>query len=246
MPLTFVDGSTTEIVFPKDLGLQDMRAQIFTAGGLGGVDRTIDFLYRDASSFKHEGPLETYDGHEGQPVEVWKPAPRTYGCPNLVYRFGNWYVGVRTCQGQLSDSEKAEWARSLIGHQTDDDFLVLDALPPLVLVGAGGHEGPEVMLYDPNSFHPMIRFKPGRCDPEKPPEGDIRTMDDRTKVSFSRIGHKPGQVEDSDSGNEDDWFADWCEDGLMRIQVGYATQDFAEAAAEGLRATGTVLAEPSG
>jgi hypothetical protein len=64
-------------------------------------------------------------------------------------------------------------------------------------------------------------------------------MDDGTKVSFSRI-------EDGRSGIENDWFADWCEDGLMRIQVGYSNQDFATAAAAGLRARGISLANADG
>lgn len=46
MPLTFVDGSTAEVVFPESLGLQGMRVQAFTAGGLEGVDRTINFPVR--------------------------------------------------------------------------------------------------------------------------------------------------------------------------------------------------------
>jgi Tol biopolymer transport system component len=237
MPATFLDGSTAEIVFPEALGLQDMRAQIFTAGGLEGVDRTINFLYGDPSSLRHSGPTETYGGHDGQPVEVWKPAPRTYGCPNLVYRFGDWFVGVRTCQGELSESEKADWARSLVGHQTEDGFLVLEAVPPLVLQRTGGHEGPELMLFGDGAHHPMIEFEPGRCDPDDvPDEGDIRTMGDGTEVSFSRI-------EDGRSGIENDWFATWCEDGLMSIQVGYATENFAKSAAESPRARDILLAD---
>jgi hypothetical protein len=201
----------------------------FTAGGLGGVDRTISFLYRDASPFRYSGPLETYEGRDGKPVEVWRPVPRAYECPNLVYSFGDWFVGVRTCQGQLSESEKAEWARSLIGHQTEDGFLILDAVPPLVLQRTGGHEGPELTLTRGN-IH-FIEFEPGRCDPDDiPDEGDIRSMDDGTRVSFSVDIHG-------------EWLATWCEDGLMEIQIDYATEDFAEAAAEGLRVREISLAD---
>jgi sugar lactone lactonase YvrE len=228
MPLTFVDGSTAEVVFPETLGLQGMRAQAFTAGGLRGVDRTINFLYGDASAFRYSAPIETYEGHDGKPVEVWEPAPRTYLCANLVYSFGDWFVGVRTCQDELSESEKAEWARTLIGRQTEDGFLVLDAVPPLVLQRTGGHEGPELILTRGNTH--FIEFEPGRCDPDDiPDEGDIRTMDDGTQVSFSVDVR--GQ-----------WLATWCEDGLMTIQIDYATEDFAEAAAEGLRVRAISLA----
>lgn len=39
------------------------------------------------------------------------------------------------------------------------------------------------------------------------------------------------------------WLATWCEDGLMDIQIDYATQEFAEAAAKGLRVREISLAD---
>ena len=51
MPLTFVDGSSAEAVAPPNLGIQDMSAAIYTSGGLGSVDRTMDFRYLNGSSF---------------------------------------------------------------------------------------------------------------------------------------------------------------------------------------------------
>lgn len=63
MPLVFVDGSSGEVVAPADLGIQKMSAAIYTAGGLGGVDRTMNFRYREPAAFTHDGPLETYEGY---------------------------------------------------------------------------------------------------------------------------------------------------------------------------------------
>jgi hypothetical protein len=234
MPLTFVDGSSAEVVAPRDLGIQDMSAAIYTAAGLGVVDRTIDFRYGGPGGFVYEGPLETYEGYDGSPVEVWKGRPGDWECPNLVFRFGDWFVGVRTCQDELSASEKETWAGSLRGTVTDEGFLVLSSTPPLVLQETGGHEGPELILGMDRAN--WIELVSGECDPEKiASDGDIRIMPDGTRVSFNRL-------EDGNSGIEHDWFASWCEDGLMRVQVEYGYKDFAQAAAEGFRLRDIVLA----
>jgi Tol biopolymer transport system component len=227
MHVTFVDGSEGEIVADKDLGIAEMTAQVYTAGGVRGIDRTILFAHGDASALRHEGPVETYEGADGDAVEVWEPAPDTYLCPNLVYGFGEWFVGVRTCQADLSKAEKETWARSLRGRIAEDGFLVLGATSPLRLQETGGHEGPELILGAGRAN--WIEIEPGRCDPERvPDEGDVRTMSDGTEVSFSRI-------QDGKSGVEYDWYASWCEDGLVSIQVSEAYEDFAVAAAEGFR-----------
>lgn len=112
MPLVFLDGSSATLVAPASFGVQDMTVSIYTSGGLMGIDRTIDFRYRDGSSFMLEGPLETYEGARGSTVELWHPHPEHPAeCPNLVYRFGDWFVRVRTCQGELSQQERESWAR---------------------------------------------------------------------------------------------------------------------------------------
>lgn len=235
MPLVFPDGSSGEVVAPVDLGIQRMAIAVFSAGGLGRVDRTMNFRYGEPAGLTHEGPLETYEGHGGHAVELWEGAPGHWECPNLVFRFGSWYVGVRSCQGDLSTRDKEQWARSLRGDVTEEGFLVLTAEPPLVLQKKGGRDGPELILGMGRAD--WIELEPGRCDPDQlPDEGDIRTMKDGTRVSFSRI-------EDGNSGVEYDWFATWCEDGSVLVQVSYAYEDFAVAAAEGFRMRDIALAE---
>jgi hypothetical protein len=240
MPLTFVDGSSAEVVAPPNLGVQDMSAVIYTSGGLGGVDRTIDFRYLDGSSFMHDGPLQTYEAGDGSKVELWEPTPNMppdipAECPNLVFHFGDWFVGVRTCQDELSDAERQNWASLLEGRVTQEGFLVLSAKEPLELQETGGHEGPELILGMERAN--WIGLEPGACDPAAlPDEGDIRTMEDGTRVSFSRIGG-------ADSKIEYNWYAEWCEDELMRVQVTYAYKDFVESAAESFRLQDIVLAD---
>lgn len=59
-------------------------------------------------------------------------------------------------------------------------------------------------------------------------------MPDGTRVSFNRIYHE--------NKIEYNWFASWCEDGLMVVQVEYAYEGFARAAAERFRIRDIVLA----
>jgi hypothetical protein len=226
MPVTFVDGSSAELVFPNGLGLGDMGALMFTAGGLGNVDRGIDFRYGDGSCLMGDGPTQVYEGAGGTRVETWVGPPECLDGGHLVYRFGDWFVGVRT--DRLIEAERGEWARNLGGSETEDGFLVLRAIAPLFLQKAGEPEGPEILL-QAKGGNPFIRFFPGPCQPD-PAEGEeSTTLPDGVTVSFSRIGK--------------DWFADWCEDGTIRIQVNYATREYAEAAARDLRVRKVRLAD---
>lgn len=235
MPLVFVDGSSATAVAPVDLGIQRMSAALSTYGGLGRVDRSLIFSYDDVAGLRHEGPLETYEGHLGEPVELWEGTPGFWECPHLVFRFDEWDVGVRACEEDLTEHEKEQWARSLQGEVTKEGFLVLSTEAPLVLQPSEHRLGLQMILGAGRSD--WIELTPGRCDAaELPDEGDIRTMEDGTRVSFSRI----------DYGNRDieyNWFATWCEDGSMLIEVSEAYERFAVAAAEHFRLRDIVLAD---
>lgn len=231
MPLTFVDGSKAEATFPPDLGLADTWIHVSQGGGLGRVDREMDFLYGDGSNLMQSGPLESYEGHDGDSVEVWEGSPDIYQYPNLVYQFGDWFVAVRVGGDDLSENDKAAWAKSLVGRQTKDGFLILDAMEPLKLLPANPPTGPSLTLLE-NRDSPRVQFFPGECDPSKlPDDGDIRTMDDGLVVSF-----------ESGVGSADEWLAQWCQDGQMLIQVENVTSEFALAAARDLRLRNIVVA----
>lgn len=231
MPVTLVDGTTTEVLFREELKPHELATYGEIAGGLGRVDRSIYFHYGNASAFKGSGPLALYEGRGGAPVEEWEPPPDTFACPNLVFRFGDWFIGVRTCQDELSSEEKAEWARRLVGHQTEDGFLVLEAIPPLMIAQAGEHEGPQLWLQGPDRGSPFITLTPGPCaGPDEPAANqEIRVMPDGQRVSFARIGKT--------------WYADWCEDGALYVGVESPDRDYVQAAAEGLRVRGLSVAE---
>ena len=236
MPVTFVDGTTAEVVFHGDLGADELGTYGEIAGGLGEIDRSIYFRYGTGSQFKASGPLASYEGHGGSTVEEWTPPPETFGsgnfaCPILVFRFGDWFVGVRTCYDELSSEEKAQWARLLVGRQTEDGFLMLDAEPPLTIAETGEHEGPDLWLQGADRGSPFITFRPGPCTLGQPAgDQELRVMPDGQQVL---IGPIAGQVET--------WYANWCEDG-MYVGVDSRDREYVEAAAEGLRIRNVTLA----
>jgi hypothetical protein len=229
MPVSFPGGTRAELLFGEDLRPQDLGVSAVTSGGLGGVDRDVYLLYGDGSGIMGSGPLRAYEGYGGGTVEVWDPPDESVPCPNLVYRFGAWFVEVRTCQDDLSEVEEATWARSLIGQENDDGFLVLQALPPLQLTPTGGHSGPQLWLQGESSF-PFITVIPRKCDPNRPGGGEeVSVMEDGQLVSFHRIGKV--------------WYADWCAGAKIDIQVESTKQEYVEAAARSLRVRNVTEAE---
>jgi hypothetical protein len=94
--------------------------------------------------------------------------------------------------------------------------------------------GPEMYLGKGRAN--SIQLIPGSCDPRSAVGGDVQTMSDGTQVTFS-------QLEDGNSKIEYDWAVSWCEDGLVRVQVEYAYEGFAKAAAEGFRLENISLAD---
>lgn|GEM_PF-7067404 len=221
MPLTFVDGTTAELTFPPGLGIEDYGAQIFTAGGLGGIDRTIDFRYGAPTVFAHEGPLASYPGRDGT-VEEWRGSDELEaGFTYLIYRFGDWYVAVRTAQDHLNEDDKRSWAALLSGTQSQHGWLELNAERPLELQRTGGHEGPQIVIYADYGRNWFVLI-PRNCEaPVAGPDGELRTTEDGTVVRLSRIGR--------------DRFAEWCQEGKMTVSLQNSTDDFVDAAIEGVR-----------
>jgi hypothetical protein len=116
------------------------------------------------------------------------------------------------------------WAKRLDGRITDEGFLVLTAMPPLKLQETGGHEGPQLLLGEGNAN--WIDLTPRECAPEDVSrDEEPYTARDGTQVGFSRVG----------GGFKHNRFASWCEDGKVQIQVEYAYEEFARAAAEEFR-----------
>jgi streptogramin lyase len=228
MPVTFVDGTIAEVVFGGNLRPHELGTSGEIVGGLEEIDRAIYYRYGTGSLFKGSGPLASYEGHGGSTVEEWMPHadafPFITDCSVLVFQFGDWFVGARTCDDQLSSEEKADWARLLVGRQTEDGFLVLDADPPLTIARLGEPEGPDLWLVGPQSS-PFITLRPGPCRLSEPAKSqELQVMPDGQEVLIARLA---GQVET--------WEANWCEDGAMYVGVQSPDRAYVEAAAEGLR-----------
>ena len=237
MPVIFVDGTTAEVVFRGDLRADELGTYGEIAGGLGEVDRSIYFRYGTGSQFKGSGPLASYEGRGESTVEEWTPPSNAFGgllgaeCPILVFRFGDWFVGVRTCYDDLSSEEKAQWARLLIGRQTPDGFLVLDAESPLAIAEMGEGEGPDLWLQGADRGSPFITLRPGPCTLDEPAKNqELRVMPDGQEVLIARI-----------AGEVPTWYANWCEEG-MYVGVDSRDREYVEAAAEGLRIRNVNLA----
>jgi len=134
---------------------------------------------------------------------------------------------VPICTSRLAPARN--WARCLasrMGTNVDlgnDDGCVLGRTSNSTATPrSGGVAGREVQ-YAPECGWPFITITPRKCDPKRPPsDEDIRIMEHGQRVSFSRIaGHG--------------WYADWCGDGVMFIQVESPDRQYVEAAAQGLR-----------
>ncbi len=235
MPLEFVDGTTSELIFSPELGLDRLVLSVFTAGGLGTIDRSIYISYGDGSNFMSEGPFETFEGHDGDKVEVWEGAEDAYPGRNLVFRFGNWFVAAPIENDpKLDDGAMTQWARYLIGHQSPAGFLILEERGTLQLKEPRSNAGHSLMLHGGREG-PTVQLFPGPCQPpvKSETDPDVQVMDDGTIVSFTHI-----------EGSDNEFLATWCEDGTMLVQVEDATEVFAKSAAKGIRARGTE--SPSG
>ena len=161
LSVTFPDGSRRRLTYPPSLRLAELTVRPHGSGRtlLGcRCGRDFAIFHGDA------GPLTTgrtlvksYRGTSGL-VGLWRARsladqPRF----RLVFQFGPWFVGVWD-DGTMSEDHLAMWARSLIGEEKPDGFLVLRAKPSLRLARAGEHAGPELMFgYSPRRMLLLLR-----------------------------------------------------------------------------------------
>ena len=139
LPLTFPDGSTTEILYPPELDLASLGvtsasiAGSLVDGGSGSCGFEFNVWWSGLPRvYEGEDPLATYPGAGLQPVELWQG---TDGIPyQLVYRFGPWLATLPCDESHQEDRVAQErWSRSLSGQVTPEGFLVLEARYPLKL-----------------------------------------------------------------------------------------------------------------
>jgi hypothetical protein len=165
VPAVFPDGARIELRYPQRLGLASRGVRPFGSGaiwsyGAGRAGRDFSVFHQQSATylFERRSLAERYDGAEGGTVEYWRGP---HAQPDfLVFRFGRWILGVWD-RGYLTSEEKALWARSLVGRESVEGYLVLSARPPLRLARAGEHAGPELIFGD--SMRRTVLLIRGAC-----------------------------------------------------------------------------------
>jgi hypothetical protein len=183
LPVAFPDGTRAELVYPSELDLAELGATPYSSGYLRGksptpgrgdeVGRDFRIFYgdvHDVLAFVNGGAspalLAHYKGADGQTVGFWDV--RLNETPDyLAFQFGHWAVLVYDYAGAaaMTDEERASWAASFSGRETDDGFLLLEGVGRLRLARTGEHAGPELAF---GSAGELTLF-PGRCTPQPKP-----------------------------------------------------------------------------
>jgi hypothetical protein len=215
LPVVFTDGTRAELVYPPSLDIADLDVFPYGSGTLRGKSTTrgrSDFVARnfwirngklkDVVELRNSGRrprlLANYEGRDGQPVGFWDLGTDDTA-HYLGFQFGRWavlvydYVGA----GAMTDAERASWAASFTGSETEDGFLLLEGSGSLRLARAGDHAGPQLTFADVSPTREFALY-PGECRPHR----DQTRLIDGRHVQWSR------------------GFADWCLSDSMRIHAG--------------------------
>jgi hypothetical protein len=172
VPVTFPDGSTAEVVYPRALDLASRGVRPYTWALLdtsyGSVGRDFVIDPGRLEDVWRGDPIREYEGADGTIVPLMRDEGGD-GTDYLAFGFGSWTVSVYDYPGggaRLTEEERSLWARSLTGHETEDGFLVLDARPPLRLARAGEYPSPmQLWLGGP---HGGVEIWPvERCSPKQ-------------------------------------------------------------------------------
>lgn len=197
MPVTFPDGSTAELVYPADLGLEEWSIQPYSSGYGPGFGRDFLAIHGPVEEiverYKDAQLLAEYEDGQGSTVGFWRlPPDGVY----LAFQFGSWTVLVYDYTGDaaMSDEDRGLWATNFHGQDAEDGFLVLWADSPLALAGAGEHAGPELEFWSPAGDLKGVQLFPGECAPHHEGEGGFDRIEIVNGLAVSR----------------DDEFADLC------------------------------------
>lgn len=234
LPLIFPDGTAAELVYSANLDVASLGAFPYDSGTLQGspvpgrgdlIGRDFVIRYGDLDGLlevwnEHRPPrlVAQYEGAEGAVVGLWD-FDWNDTAHYLGFQFGAWavlvydYVGA----GAMTDAERASWAASFSGSETDEGFLVLEGSGPLQLAKAGEHAGPHLTFAAGNPTRHLIVF-PGTCTPHR----------DQTTVIAGKLVQWSGG------------FADWCLSDAMRIHAS-GPEEFVGSLIRGLEARDVVL-----
>jgi hypothetical protein len=175
MPVTFLDGTTAEVVYPKALDLASLGLRPGGSAELVGCcARDFTFPPGGESWFAAAGrPLKQFTGADGQPVVLWPGRSNDVG-RYLVFHFGSWWMGMWDDAGgsTMTDEQLATWATHLRGRMTPDGFLVLQAVSPLRLAGPGpAATAPHLAFGNQNDRSVTLTVEPCEIPTERSTDG---------------------------------------------------------------------------
>ena len=168
LDVVFVDGSTSHVEWPGTLDLVSHGLIPYGWAFIGGGS-SRDFFVRPGAI---EDVLDQLGGADlvgeypddaGATIGLWRPANDTVDY--LAFQFGGWTVLVYDYRNDLmmSDEDRALWAASFHGQESEAGFLVLTADYPLRLVFAGNYPAPLNMTLRGDDGE--VKLTPGLCDP---------------------------------------------------------------------------------
>jgi hypothetical protein len=163
------------------------RAFLILYGDLEDVHGDLEDVLAFVNGGRSPQLLARYTGADGQMVGFWDL--RLNETPDyLGFQVGRWAVLVYDYAGTaaMTDAERASWAASFSGRETEDGFLLLQGSGPLRLAGAGEHAGPELFFGFRAEPDPGLTLFPGRCRP-------ARGGNDRSALGRGLRGRRPGR-----------------------------------------------------
>ena len=214
LPVVFPDGSRAELVYPPELDIAGLGVFPYSSGRLPRESPSLergdtvgrDFWIRcgklaDVLALWNDGKppalLAQHEGADGQAVGLWDLRSDDT-VHHLGFQFGRWAVLVYdyVAAGAMTDAERASWAASFSGRETEKGFLLLEGSGPLRLARAREHAGPELVFAAGKPTRDLALF-PGECHPHH----------DQTRLIDGKLVQWNGG------------FADWCLSESMRIHA---------------------------
>jgi hypothetical protein len=231
LPVVFPDGSTAELRSPPELDLAISGVWPRTAGALekdAATGRDLLIVYDNAEGLRAgKAPVACYQGADRSQVELRQsqdPEVRFW----LLFRFGAWTVALwdGNAGRLMGHQDRALWARSLVGHETEGGWLVLRGKHPLQL--GAEHDG-DVQLQLGDLSPRAVLLWPVPCQPRRGP--------DTTMIA--------GHAVDLEVGSQ--WFASYClPKAPMELHVYDSDGSFGRAVIEGLQVQRVRHAFPAG
>jgi hypothetical protein len=231
LPVVFPDGTTAELRYPPELDLAGLGVWPRTSGALGkdsSTGRDLLIVHGIAEELTvGTAPVACYQGADGGQVELWRTRDRKVRFW-LLFRFGAWTVALwdGNAGRLLGHQDRAAWARSLVGRETEQGWLVLRSRRPLRL--GAEHEG-DVQLQLGDLSPRAVLLWPVQCQPRRRP--------DTTMIAGHAVGLDVGR----------EWFAGYClPNAPMRIHVHDSDGSFGRAVIQGLQVRNVRHAFPPG